>query len=104
MISFHEILCSIDSFLNSKQKETVASEFKITRFGLISIIIHEIFSDYIDGNGKICELHYLNGRWNIEWERHCTKISDYIEYVVSIMNGEIKDCFEYDIENYNWQP
>lgn len=103
MINFYEILCSIDSFLNSKQKETVASEFKINRFGNISISIHESFGDCIDGNYfKICELYYFSGKWEIEWERRCTKNGDYIQYVVSVMNGEIKEGFEYDPENYNW--
>lgn len=107
MINFYEILCSINAFLNSKQKEKVASQFVIDSFGKISIIIHEIFRDdnYIDGNyGKICELYYLNGKWEIEWEKPNSKNGDYIDYIAHVMSGTVKEYFEFDIENYNWQP
>lgn len=103
MINFYEILCSIDAFLNSKNKENVASKFSINRFGHISIIIYEIFSDYLDEEyGKICELYYVSGKWEIEWEKHNSKNGDYIHYIVSVMNNKTKDCFEYDVESYNW--
>lgn len=104
MINFYEIICSIDEFLNSKQKGTVASEFIISRYGM-KISIHQVYSNQIDENYfKICELVYLQGQWKLNWEKPNSKNGDYIEYIVSIMNGEVKDSFEYDIENYNWQP
>jgi hypothetical protein len=105
MIDFYEIICSIDEFLNSQNKEKVGSRFTIDRFGNIAISIHEIFSDYIDGNYfEICELYYCSGKWVIDWEKHNCKIGDYINYVVDRMNDSNKNenilyCKD---DSYNW--
>lgn len=104
MINFYEILCVIDTFLNSKQKGTVASEFIISRYG-IKIAIHQVYGNSIDDNYfKICELRYNQGQWEINWEKPDSKNGDYIDYIAHVMSGTVKEYFEFDAENYNWQP